>query len=133
MHVRFRPAASARAVRRAATASPRAAALAIRSLVFGAIVIGPALLAPAIAAADVQALRVQALAATCANCHGTGGKAVAGSAVPGLAGIPAVYMVEQMKAFKSGARQATVMHQLAKGYSDTQIEQLAAYFAAQPR
>ncbi|NBO77856.1 MAG: cytochrome C, partial [Betaproteobacteria bacterium] len=25
---------------------------------------------------------------------------------------------------------ATVMHQLAKGYSDAQIEQLAAYFSA---
>jgi len=36
-----------------------------------------------------------------------------------------------MKAFKSGARPATVMHQLAKGYSDAQIEVIAAYFAAQ--
>ena len=38
-----------------------------------------------------------------------------------------------MKAFKAGTRTATVMHQLAKGYSETQIEQLAAYFAAQPK
>jgi cytochrome c553 len=58
---------------------------------------------------------------------------VSNPAVPGLAGIPAVYMLEQMKAFKSGARAATVMHQLAKGYSDAQIDQLAAYFAAQPK
>jgi cytochrome c553 len=35
-----------------------------------------------------------------------------------------------MKAFKDGTRPATVMHQLAKGYTDQQIEQLAAYFAA---
>jgi len=42
-------------------------------------------------------------------------------------------MVEQVKAFKSGARPATVMHQLAKGYSDAQIEQVAAYFAAQKK
>ncbi len=84
-------------------------------------------------AQDAQALRVSALAATCANCHGTQGRAISGSAVPGLAGMPAAYMVEQMKAFKSGARPATVMHQLAKGFSDAQIEQMAAYFAAQPR
>ena len=73
------------------------------------------------------------LAATCANCHGTAGRAVEGSAVPGLAGMPAANFSEQMKAFKSGARQATVMHQLAKGYSEAQIEQLAGYFAALPR
>ena len=70
------------------------------------------------------------LAATCANCHGTNGKVVSGSPVIGLAGLPADYIVSQMKAFKSGARPATVMHQLSKGYSDEQIEQLAAYFAA---
>ena len=84
-------------------------------------------------AQDASALRARSLAATCANCHGTDGRAVDGSSVPGLAGLPAGYIVEQMKAFKSGARQATVMHQLAKGYSDAQIEQLAAYFAAQKK
>ena len=102
-------------------------------------------LAPALAAAtlcaangpvlaqDAAALRVSALAATCANCHGTLGRAVDGAAVPGLAGMPAVYMVEQLKAFKAGTRTATVMHQLAKGYSEPQIDQLAAYFAAQKK
>jgi cytochrome subunit of sulfide dehydrogenase len=82
---------------------------------------------------DATALRLSALAATCANCHGTGGAAVPNANVPGLAGLPASYISEQMKAFKSGARPATVMHQLAKGYNDAQIEQLAAYFAAQKR
>ncbi len=80
--------------------------------------------------ADAQALRTRALAATCAQCHGTDGKAVSGAAVPGLAGTPAPYFTEQMAAFKAGTRPATVMHQLAKGYSDAQIAQLAAYFAA---
>ena len=89
--------------------------------------------AAAVSAQDAKTLNLRSLAATCANCHGTAGKPVANSAVPGLAGIPAVYMVEQMKAFKAGTRTATVMHQLAKGYSDAQIDQLAAYFAAQPK
>ena len=83
------------------------------------------------AAQDATALRQQALAATCANCHGTQGRAVDGAAVPGLAGMPAAYMIEQLKAFKAGTRPATVMHQLAKGFSDAQIDQVAAYFAAQ--
>lgn len=87
----------------------------------------------AAAQANKDELYTKSLAATCANCHGTNGKAVAGSAVIGLAGLPASYIAEQMKAFKSGTRPATVMHQLAKGYSDSQIDQLAAYFAAQKK
>jgi cytochrome c553 len=38
-----------------------------------------------------------------------------------------------MKAFRDGKRSATVMHQIAKGYTDTQIDELAAWFAAQKR
>lgn len=80
-----------------------------------------------------EALYIKALAATCANCHGTNGKAVDGSSVPTIAGMPKGYLVAQLKAFKSGARPATVMHQLSKGYSDEQIEQIATYFAAQKK
>lgn len=79
-----------------------------------------------------QALRARSLAATCAACHGTDGRAAAGAALPGLAGMPATYLVEQMKSFKSGARPGTVMPQLAKGYADAQIEQLGAWFAQAP-
>lgn len=88
--------------------------------------------APALAQ-DARALHLKALAATCANCHGTGGRAIDDSEVPGLAGMPASYLVAQMQAFKKGERPATVMHQLAKGYSDEQIQQLAAWFAAQKK
>lgn len=84
-------------------------------------------------AQTVQDLNVRSLAATCANCHGTNGKAQDGSAVVSLAGLPKDYIVAQMKAFKAGTRPATVMHQLAKGYSDAQIEQIAGYFAAQKK
>ena len=85
------------------------------------------------AAQNAAALQTRALAATCANCHGTEGRAVQGAAVPGLAGMPAPYMTEQLRTFKAGTRPATVMHQLAKGYSDAQIDQIAAYFAAQKK
>jgi cytochrome c553 len=84
-------------------------------------------------AQDAAALRIAALAATCTNCHGTLGRAIDGAAVPGLAGMPAAYLVEQLKTFKAGTRPATVMHQLAKGYSEAQIDQIAAYFAAQKK
>lgn len=89
---------------------------------------------PGLAAArDAQALYVGSLAATCANCHGTQGRAAEGSAVPGLAGVPREQMIEQLQAFRAGTRPATIMHQLSKGYTDAQIEQLAAYFAAQKK
>jgi sulfide dehydrogenase cytochrome subunit len=84
-------------------------------------------------AQGVQALRLRSLAATCAPCHGTDGHAVAGAALPGLAGMPAGYFSEQMSGFKSGARPATVMTQLARGFSAAQIEQMARFFAAQPK
>ncbi len=80
-----------------------------------------------------EALYVKSLAATCANCHGTNGKAVEGSSVVSIAGLDKAYTIAQMKAFKAGTRPATIMHQLSKGYSDAQIEVLATYFAAQKK
>jgi cytochrome c553 len=74
----------------------------------------------------------RSLAATCANCHGTDGRS-ASTEVVSLAGLPKDLMVERMKEFKNGKRPATVMHQLAKGYSDQQIDLMADYFAAQKR
>ena len=83
--------------------------------------------------APAQALYTRSLAATCANCHGTDGRAVQGSSVLPLAGMDKNYLATQMKAFKSGARSATVMHQISKGYSDAQIDVLAGYFSAQKK
>ncbi|HEX4885483.1 MAG TPA: c-type cytochrome [Casimicrobiaceae bacterium] len=73
----------------------------------------------------------RSLAATCSNCHGTGGKAAPGSAVPGLAGRSAEDIVRLMQEFRDGKRQATIMHQLAKGYTPEQVDAIAAFFAAQ--
>ncbi len=94
------------------------------------IVGGLALLTGGIAGAQTaQELHLRSLAATCANCHGTEGKAVPGTAMPSLAQMPREYLVAQMQAFRDGKRPATVMHQLAKGYSNQQIDALAGYFA----
>jgi len=67
--------------------------------------------------------------ANCFNCHGTEGKAV--SAIPTIAGRDQAYLEETLKAYKAGSKPATIMHQLAKGYTDEEIAVLAAYFAKQ--
>jgi cytochrome subunit of sulfide dehydrogenase len=64
----------------------------------------------------------QSLAATCANCHGTEGKGVVGGGMPLINNLSSQQMLEQLKAYKSGAREGTIMPQLAKGYTDEQLE-----------
>src|SRR5256885_14332988 len=94
------------------------------------------LLAAALAAApfslQAQDSATRSLAATCANCHGPDGRS-ATKEVVALAGLPKEHIVSQMKAFKEGTRPATIMHQLAKGYTDQQIEQLGEYFSRQAK
>lgn len=82
-------------------------------------------------AAGQDAAVARSLAATCASCHGTDGRSVGGMEV--LAGMNKAEMVRKLGEFRSGARPATIMHQLAKGYTDQQIDMIAGYFAAQKR
>jgi cytochrome c553 len=86
---------------------------------------------PSFAAPNLTEKGVRSLAAACAMCHGTQGRVAQGSSVPPLAGRPAAEIIAQMKAFKEGTRAATVMHQIAKGYSDAEIAATANYFAAE--
>lgn len=69
------------------------------------------------------------IAANCANCHGTNGRSVGG--MPALAGQSKDYIARQMREFRDGKRPATIMHQLSKGYTEEQIDAIAAYFAVQ--
>jgi len=69
------------------------------------------------------------LAASCANCHSITGNALTG--MPPLAGQSKEALLRTLKDYKDGKRPATVMHQLAKGYTDAQLELMAAYYAAQ--
>jgi sulfide dehydrogenase cytochrome subunit len=96
----------------------------VAALALAAWIAGPA---PAMAQSGADTARF--VAANCANCHGTTG--VAKGAMPSIAGQSRERIVENMKAFRDGKRPATVMHQIAKGYTDQQIEAIAAFFAEQ--
>ena len=88
---------------------------------------------PSFAAPNLGEKGVQSLAASCAMCHGTNGRPAPGSSVPGLAGRAQQDLIDRMNAFKQGKAEATVMHQIAKGFGDAEIAALAAYFARQPQ
>lgn len=91
--------------------------------------VGVLCLAPTALAQDTAARN---LASACAICHGTDGRAVTKDVVP-LAGLPREHIATQMRAFRDGQRPATAMHQIAKGYTDAQIDSIAGWYAAQKR
>jgi cytochrome c553 len=74
---------------------------------------------------------LRVLAASCAACHGYNGNSVGGT--PVLAGLDRAHFILQMQSFRNGTRSSSVMHHHAKGLTEAEIEQLADYFAAQPR
>ncbi|QHE76908.1 c-type cytochrome [Hydrogenophaga sp. PBL-H3] len=77
---------------------------------------------------DFQA---RAWAASCAACHGTDGKS--NSAIPAIAGQDKAVLLQKLLAYKQGTLPATVMHQHAKGYTEAELERLAAHFSRQPK
>lgn len=70
------------------------------------------------------------IASTCANCHGSNG--VSRGVVPSLAGQPKADVATKMLEFKQNKRPGTIMPQIAKGFTDEQIDAVAAWFASQP-
>ena len=99
-----------------------------RPLLVAALATGAVLAVPALAQ-RIDPNLGRNLAAACANCHGTNGMSQQG--MPNLAGQQRTYLVQQMQDFRAGKRPATIMHQIAKGYTDEQIDALAAYFSVQ--
>jgi cytochrome c553 len=76
---------------------------------------------------SAQDLYQRGLAATCANCHGTDGKGVENATMPVINHLNSEQIVTQLRAFKSGAREGTIMPQLAKGYTDEQMQSIANF------
>ena len=68
-------------------------------------------------------------ATSCSGCHAA--NAGVETSVPRLAGRKAADMVAQMQAFRSGQGQPTVMDQIAKGFTDVELQAIAAWYAEQ--
>jgi cytochrome c553 len=90
------------------------------------VALAAALAADAIAL-DIAPNTARDLAAGCNSCHRTGGA----GGIADLTGMPPQALIASMQAYRSGARPGTVMPQLARGYTDPEIEAIAAWYAAQ--
>ncbi len=69
-------------------------------------------------------------AESCAGCHGDRGEGL--DEYPPLAGKSAEYLAAQLRAYRSGERQSEVMAGIAEELDDQAIDDLAAWYAAQP-
>lgn len=76
-------------------------------------------------------LDIRPLAATCSNCHGFEGVSVGGS-MASIAGQSEEFLRGVMQEWRTGERFSTTMGRLLAGYSEAEIDALAAYFAALP-
>ena len=82
-----------------------------------------------IAAATVASAEPPAGAAACSGCHPASARVT--SPVPRLAGLDQARIVRAMEEFRSGKRSATVMDRIAKGFTDDEIQAIAAWYASQ--
>ena len=71
----------------------------------------------------------KAKSASCGACHGMNGIS-SNDVWPNLAGQKAGYLVAQMKAFRDGQRKNPMMSPMAAPLSDTDIDNLAAYYSS---
>ncbi|HBI11887.1 c-type cytochrome [Franconibacter pulveris] len=86
---------------------------------------------PALAKGDIKAGEEKAV--MCVACHGATGK-VSVPLYPNLAGQNAEYLAHALHAYKKGERsggQAEIMKAYVSGLSDSDIDNLAAYYASQ--
>ena len=82
------------------------------------------------AMAEGSAQAGKAKSAVCAACHGVDGNSV-NPEWPSLAGQHADYIVDQIAAYKFGARQNALMSPQAALLSDADTADLAAFFSSQ--
>ena len=80
-----------------------------------------------IAAAVVASAEPPAGAAGCSGCHPASPRVT--SPVPRIAGVDRAAIVRAMQDFRSGTRTATVMDRIARGFTDTEIQAIAAWYA----
>ncbi|MCP5152853.1 MAG: cytochrome C [Ectothiorhodospiraceae bacterium] len=68
-------------------------------------------------------------AAACSGCHAASREVA--TPVPRLAGRDADEIVDAMRAFRAGEREATVMDRIARGFTDAEVRAIAAWYASQ--
>ena len=80
---------------------------------------------PAYKELDSMEARVQG----CATCHGQQGQGTANDYFPRIAGKPAGYLFNQLRAFRDGSRRYAPMNYLVAYMSDEYLREIAAHFA----
>ena len=81
-------------------------------------------------AADIEAGKRKA-GEVCESCHGAGGNSTSQD-FPRLGGQYPDYLAKALRDYKSGDRKNPIMAGFAKPLSKQDIDNLAAYYAAQP-
>ena len=82
-----------------------------------------------LAVAAVAAAEPPVGAVSCSGCHPSSARVA--SPIPRLAGRDKAELAKAMLEFRSGARTGTVMDRIAKGFTDDEIQAIAAWYAAQ--
>ena len=82
-----------------------------------------------IAAAVVAWAEPPAGAASCSGCHPSSTRVA--SPVPRLVGLDRAAIVKAVQDLRSGQRTGTVMDRIAKGFTDEEIQAIAAWYATQ--
>ena len=85
---------------------------------------------PATATVDITAGRA-IVEADCSGCHGLDGRAE-NDRIPNLAGQPAEYLVNALRAYADGTRQHIALKDMATRMSEQDIQNIAAFFAGLP-
>lgn len=93
------------------------------------VLVGSAVAAPAAETGDVTAGKAKT--AACVACHGADGNGGADPTWPKLAGQAPEYLVKQLQDFKTGARKNPIMNGMAAGLSPKDMQNIAAFYAAQ--
>ena len=99
----------------------------MQKITLAAGLLGACLLPSHAWAGDVAAGKAKSM--TCSACHGSNGISQI-PMYPNLAGQKEQYLVIQLKGFRDGLRKNMVMAPMAAGLSDTDIDNLAAYYAS---
>ena len=102
----------------------------MKNFLLGLFAIAAFLAATAAPAADLKAGEAK-VKAVCQACHGTDGNSQ-NADYPKLGGQYPDYLAKALREYKSGARKNPIMGAFAGTLSTADIENVSAYYAAQP-